>query len=113
MFKNHGFPLNQNFSNRALSRNIADTIVEYKRKEPKVVGGPKHGKIDPKNCPHVGGNQWAGGTGGSMTAGLGGGGGPYRLASGHPIHQIPADIKASLNKQVGEAARGIKRIYRV
>ncbi|EJK73464.1 hypothetical protein THAOC_04909, partial [Thalassiosira oceanica] len=26
---------------------------------------PKHGKVDPDNKPHVGGNQWAGGTGGS------------------------------------------------
>lgn len=37
------------------------------------------GKVDPKNTPHVGGNQWAGGTGGRDTAGLGGKGGPYRL----------------------------------
>lgn len=28
------------------------------------VGGPKHGKVDEKNEPHVGGNMWAGGTGG-------------------------------------------------
>lgn len=28
------------------------------------VSGPKHGKIDEKNEPHVGGNTWAGGTGG-------------------------------------------------
>ena len=28
------------------------------------VDSPKHGKIDPKNEPHVGGNTWAGGTGG-------------------------------------------------
>lgn len=27
------------------------------------VSAPKHGKIDPNNAPHVGGNQWAGGTG--------------------------------------------------
>lgn len=25
---------------------------------------PKHGKVDPNNDPHVGGNTWAGGTGG-------------------------------------------------
>eukprot|EP00952_Eustigmatos_sp_NYUAD-ZCMA_P005492 23940-Eustigmatos_ZCMA.PRE.1 len=36
---------------------------------------PKHGKEDEKNEPHVGGNTWAGGTGGSDTAGLGGRGG--------------------------------------
>lgn len=28
------------------------------------VSSPKHGKIDEKNDPHVGGNTWAGGTGG-------------------------------------------------
>lgn len=28
------------------------------------VDAPKHGKVDPKNEPHVGGNTWAGGTGG-------------------------------------------------
>ena len=30
---------------------------------------PKHGKVDKDNTPHVGGNTWAGGTGGSDTAG--------------------------------------------
>jgi len=40
---------------------------------------PKEGKWDDENNPHVGGNTWAGGTGGSNTAGLGGRGGPYRL----------------------------------
>ncbi|KAK7882321.1 hypothetical protein WMY93_028495 [Mugilogobius chulae] len=35
------------------------------------VSAPKHGKVDPMNAPHVGGNQWAGGTGGRDTAGLG------------------------------------------
>ena len=39
------------------------------------VSEPKHGKEDDQ--PHVGGNTWAGGTGGSDTAGLGGRGGPY------------------------------------
>jgi hypothetical protein len=37
------------------------------------------GQVDPMNEPHVGGNTWAGGTGGRDTAGLGGKGGPYRL----------------------------------
>jgi hypothetical protein len=49
---------------------------------------PKHGKEDPKNDPHVGGNTWAGGTGGSDTAGLGGRGGPYRLDKGHKVFQV-------------------------
>lgn len=30
------------------------------------VSSPKHGKIDDKNEPHVGGNTWAGGTGGMV-----------------------------------------------
>ena len=37
---------------------------------------PKFGKVDPTQAPHVGGNTWAGGSGGSDTAGLGGRGGP-------------------------------------
>jgi len=50
--------------------------------------GPKHGKVDQLNEPHVGGNTWAGGTGGRDTAGLGGKGGPYRLDAGHTVHQV-------------------------
>ena len=52
---------------------------------------PKHGREDDKNEPHVGGNTWAGGTGGSDTAGLGGRGGPYRLDKGHQVHQVGRD----------------------
>lgn len=52
------------------------------------VSSPKHGKEDPNNDPHVGGNTWAGGTGGRDTAGLGGKGGPYRLDKGHKVHQV-------------------------
>lgn len=36
----------------------------------------------------MGGNTWAGGTGGRDTAGLGGKGGPYRLDAGHDVHQV-------------------------
>jgi hypothetical protein len=105
VFQNHGFAIRSQFAQS--SRNIAETIVQYNRKPPKISGAPKHGQIDPKNCPHIGGNTWAGGTGGSMTAGLGGAGGPYRLASGHPIHQISDEIKLSINKQVGSAAKSL------
>ena len=41
-------------------------------------------EVDPTGAPHVGGNRWAGGSGGSDTAGLGGRGGPYRLWDGNP-----------------------------
>ena len=57
------------------------------------VGEAKHGKVDPLNAPHVGGNTWAGGTGGSDTAGLGGRGGPYRLDAGHQVHQVSDKYK--------------------
>ena len=45
--------------------------------ELKEFKGPKHGQVDPKNEPHVGGNTWAGGSGGFDTAGMGGVGGFY------------------------------------
>ncbi|KAK7153742.1 hypothetical protein R3I94_007188 [Phoxinus phoxinus] len=69
------------------------------------VSSPKHGKIDPKNAPHVGGNQWAGGTGGRDTAGLGGKGGPYRLDAGHKVHQISQAEKDAVPDEVKRAAR--------
>ncbi|XP_052461499.1 von Willebrand factor A domain-containing protein 8 [Carassius gibelio] len=69
------------------------------------VSSPKHGKIDPKNAPHVGGNQWAGGTGGRDTAGLGGKGGPYRLDAGHKVYQISQAEKDAVPDEVKRAAR--------
>uniref|UniRef100_A0A2P2I882 von Willebrand factor A domain-containing protein 8-like n=1 Tax=Hirondellea gigas TaxID=1518452 RepID=A0A2P2I882_9CRUS len=66
---------------------------------------PKHGKIDPKNVPHVGGNTWSGGTGGRDTAGLGGIGGPYRLDAGHDVHQVSDEVKAAVPREITEAAR--------
>lgn len=69
------------------------------------VSSPKHGKIDAKNAPHVGGNQWAGGTGGRDTAGLGGKGGPYRLDAGHKVYQISQAEKDAVPDEVKRAAR--------
>lgn len=66
---------------------------------------PKHGKEDPENSPHVGGNTWAGGTGGSDTAGLGGRGGPYRLDKGHQIYQISDEMKAQVSEEAKQRAR--------
>lgn len=37
--------------------------ITIQRDSGQDVTAPKHGKIDPNNAPHVGGNQWAGGTG--------------------------------------------------
>uniref|UniRef100_A0A7N6B8M4 von Willebrand factor A domain-containing protein 8 n=1 Tax=Anabas testudineus TaxID=64144 RepID=A0A7N6B8M4_ANATE len=69
------------------------------------VTAPKHGKIDPANAPHVGGNQWAGGTGGRDTAGLGGKGGPYRLDAGHKVYQVSQAEKDAVPEEVRRAAR--------
>jgi von Willebrand factor A domain-containing protein 8 len=69
------------------------------------VSEPKRGKDDPDNAPHVGGNTWAGGTGGRDTAGLGGKGGPYRLSKGHPIHQISEEEKKNISQEAEERAR--------
>ncbi|KAM6448203.1 von Willebrand factor A domain-containing protein 8 isoform 3-T3 [Liasis olivaceus] len=69
------------------------------------VSSPKHGKIDLDNAPHVGGNTWAGGTGGRDTAGLGGKGGPYRLDAGHQVYQISQAEKDAVPEEVKKAAR--------
>jgi hypothetical protein len=37
-----------------------ETFVESPNKALKDFKGPKHGKVDPTNAPHVGGNTWAG-----------------------------------------------------
>ncbi|XP_017926659.1 von Willebrand factor A domain-containing protein 8 [Manacus vitellinus] len=69
------------------------------------VSSPKHGKVDPDNMPHVGGNMWAGGTGGRDTAGLGGKGGPYRLDAGHRVYQVSQAEKDAVPEEVKRAAR--------
>ncbi|NWV00268.1 VWA8 protein, partial [Upupa epops] len=69
------------------------------------VSSPKHGRVDPDNAPHVGGNTWAGGTGGRDTAGLGGKGGPYRLDAGHNVYQISQAEKDAVPEEVKRAAR--------
>ena len=61
---------------------------------------PKHGKMDPDNAPHVGGNTWAGGTGGRDTAGMGGIGGPYRLDAGHDVHQLSDEVKEQVPEHI-------------
>ena len=73
----------------------------------KNASSPKHGKHDPKNERHSGGNTWAGGTGGSDTAGLGGKGGPYRLdtGGGHDIDQLSDEEKANLSDEVKDQIR--------
>jgi hypothetical protein len=65
----------------------------------------KHGKETTE--AHVGGNQWAGGTGGSDTAGLGGRGGPYRLDLGHKVHQVSDEMKAEVSDEAKKKARAM------
>jgi von Willebrand factor A domain-containing protein 8 len=76
---------------------------------PPDLGSPKRGKWDDRNDPHVGGNQWAGGTGGSDTAGLGGRGGPYRLDRGHKVHQVSEEAKAEVDEASRKVAREIAK----
>jgi len=79
--------------------------LELKRDSGLDNTAPKHGKIDPENTPHVGGNTWAGGTGGRDTAGLGGKGGPYRLDAGHDVHQLSDAEKDNVPEHLKEQAR--------
>ncbi|XP_028163508.1 von Willebrand factor A domain-containing protein 8 [Ostrinia furnacalis] len=83
--------------------------MTIERTSGKDVSSPKHGKEDPKNEPHVGGNTWAGGTGGRDTAGLGGKGGPYRLDKGHDVHQLSDAEKDDIPEHVKKAAREMNR----
>ncbi|XP_075977606.1 von Willebrand factor A domain-containing protein c12.2 [Anticarsia gemmatalis] len=87
-------------------KKIQMTIDRHSGKD---VSSPKHGKEDPNNDPHVGGNTWAGGTGGRDTAGLGGKGGPYRLDKGHDVHQLSEAEKNDVPEHVKEAARKMNR----
>ena len=65
----------------------------------------KHGEEDPDNTPHSGGNNWAGGTGGTDTAGLGGLAGPYRLDKGHPVTQVDPAEKKKVPQHILDEAR--------
>jgi hypothetical protein len=86
----------------SIKRSAADRASMPRTK----AGEAKHGKHDPTGDPHVGGNTWAGGTGGSDTAGLGGRGGPYRLDLGHDVHQVSDEAKMQVSKEA--AARALQ-----
>lgn len=78
--------------------------IEYIDQSNREATFPKHGKED--DLPHVGGNTFAGGSGGSDTAGLGGFGGPYRLAKkGNPVLQVSDEVKKKVSKEILERAR--------
>ena len=66
-------------------------------------------KVDPDNAPHVGGNTWAGGTGGRDTAGLGGKGGPYRLDAGHTVYQVSDAEKDAVPEEVSGCVQTVNK----
>nr|CCC90591.1 conserved hypothetical protein [Trypanosoma congolense IL3000] len=67
----------------------------------------KHGREDEEE--HHGGNTFAGGTGGTDTAGLGGQIGPYRLDKGHPVHQVSPEAKDRVPKHIVDEAKRMGR----
>ncbi|KAK9871089.1 hypothetical protein WA026_011372 [Henosepilachna vigintioctopunctata] len=107
----HGITNKNIFSQQylAMKRARKELQVTQNRYSGLDVNAPKHGKEDPKNEPHVGGNTWAGGTGGRDTAGLGGKGGPYRLDKGHKVHQLSDEEKNAVPEHVQRAAREMGR----
>ncbi|KAH1005033.1 hypothetical protein HUJ04_006106 [Dendroctonus ponderosae] len=110
VLQKHGFSKNAMSSEYIASKRARENIqVTVNRTSGLDVSAPKHGKEDPKNDPHVGGNTWAGGTGGRDTAGLGGKGGPYRLDKGHKVHQLSDEEKADIPEHVKKAAREMNR----
>ena len=117
VFQKHGIVMEDGHTWKAAigcKRTCKDLTIDYlggnresegTNSRPPALGLPKFGKWDEKNEAHVGGNQWAGGTGGSDTAGLGGRGGPYRLDRGHKVHQVSDEAKAQVSKEAAQAAR--------
>ncbi|KAL1505421.1 hypothetical protein ABEB36_004993 [Hypothenemus hampei] len=110
VLQRHGLSKNVISNEYIAAKRAKENIqVTIKRDSGLDVSSPKHGKEDPKNEPHVGGNTWAGGTGGRDTAGLGGKGGPYRLDKGHTVHQLSDEEKADVPEHVKKAAREMNR----
>ncbi|KAI8616388.1 AAA domain-containing protein [Chytriomyces sp. MP71] len=108
VFRKHGLDVTgfNNVSYVGLGKpSLVLSMENTATKSPPKIEAPKHGQVDPENKPHVGGSNWAGGTGGSNTAGLGGRGGPYRLSSGNPVHQVSDEEKSKVPQNVLEAAR--------
>lgn len=103
IFMKHGIRVGNSYG--ASDKTVHDGLVGGISTPKTRASSPKHGKIDENNDPHVGGNTWAGGSGGSDTAGLGGRGGPYRLDSGHAVHQVSDEMKAQVSAEAKARAR--------
>lgn len=110
VLQKHGLAI-ENYAKNELAaiRRQREIQLTVERTSGQSVSAPKHGKEDPDNKPHVGGNTWAGGTGGRDTAGLGGKGGPYRLDKGHKVHQLSDEEKDDIPEHVKKAAREMNR----
>ncbi|XP_030379165.1 von Willebrand factor A domain-containing protein 8 [Scaptodrosophila lebanonensis] len=106
----HGLPIEAYAKNELYAlRKKKELQLTVQRHSGLGVSGPKYGKTDPKNDPHVGGNTWAGGSGGRDTAGLGGKGGPFRLDKGHKVHQLSDEEKNDIPEEIKKAAREMNR----
>ena len=71
-FKDRGIPISKEHEEKLMEWEIIKQRSMMNKSDPRTdIGSPKHGKVDPNNKPHVGGNTWAGGSGGSDTSGLG------------------------------------------
>ena len=86
---------------------VKDFKMKYSTPRKQPSGTLKHGEVDDKE--HHGGNTWAGGTGGTDTAGLGGMVGPYRLDKGNVVHQVSPEEKRKVPKYLLEEARRMGR----
>lgn len=86
---------------------VKDFKMKYSTPRKQPSGTLKHGEVDDKE--HHGGNTWAGGTGGTDTAGLGGMVGPYRLDKGNPVHQVSPEEKRKVPKHLLDEARRMGR----
>lgn len=110
VLQRHGVEIESYASGELMQlRRQREIQLTIERKSGLDTSEPKHGQEDPENKPHVGGNRWAGGTGGRDTAGLGGKGGPYRLDKGHKVHQLSDEEKADVPEHVKQAAREMNR----
>ncbi|KAL7546025.1 hypothetical protein ACHAWF_009370 [Thalassiosira exigua] len=105
VFGSHGIRISKDGHTMVKKRSLEGGVSTPRTR----ASSPKHGRVDPNNDPHVGGNTWAGGSGGSDTAGLGGRGGPYRLDSGHPVHQISDQMKAQVSEEQKKRARAMAK----
>ncbi|XP_034490475.1 von Willebrand factor A domain-containing protein 8 [Drosophila innubila] len=106
----HGLPIEAYAKEELETLRLKKTLqLDVQRYSGLGVLGPKIGKLDPKNEAHVGGNTWAGGSGGRDTAGLGGKGGPFRLDMDHQVHQLSDEEKAEIPEEIKRAAREMNR----